>query len=200
MILAEPIQITQQIAQEFESLGIRYLIGGSLASSLHGIPRATNDVDMVADITDEHIPPLVNALESEFYIDAEMIREAIQRRSSFNLIHLATMFKADVFILKSDVMSQEEMTRRGQYHISDIPEQTLFLASAEDVIVHKLYWYRLGEGISERQWADVLGVLQVQGEQLDGPYLERAARRRGVSDLLERALKDARIEGTSGNK
>lgn len=197
MILAEPIQITQQIAQEFERLDIRYLVGGSLASSLHGIPRATHDVDMVAEITYEHIPKLVKALESEFYIDAEMIRGAIQHRSSFNVIHLATMFKVDIFILKPDVASQEEMTRREQYQVSEIPEQTLFLASAEDVVVHKLYWYQLSGSISERQWSDVLGVLQVQQEQLDRAYLERAAQQRGVSDLLEQALREANREEMS---
>jgi hypothetical protein len=197
MILADPIQITQQIAQEFERLDIRYLVGGSLASSLHGIPRATHDVDMVAEITYEHIPKLVEALESEFYIDAEMIRGAIQHRSSFNVIHLATMFKVDIFILKPDVASQEEMTRREQYHVSETPEQTLFLASAEDVVVHKLYWYQLSGGISERQWSDVLGVLQVQQEQLDRAYLKRAAQQRGVSDLLEQALREANREEMS---
>ena len=198
MVLAEPIQITQRIAQEFERFNIRYLVGGSLASSLHGIPRATQDVDMVAEITDEHIPELLKALEQEFYIDTEMIREAIQRRSSFNVIHLATMFKVDIFILKSDVASQEEMARRERYQISETSEQKLFLASAEDVVVHKLYWYQLSGGISERQWSDVLGVLQVQQEQLDRTYLERAAQQRGVSDLLEQALRESDKEEKSG--
>ncbi len=154
MLLAEPIQITHRIAQEFERLRIRYLVGGSLASSLHGIPRAPNDVDMVAEMTEAHIPLLVKALETEFYIDAEMIQDAIQHQSSFNVIHLTTMFKVDIFVLKTDVASQEEMTRRGQYQISDTPDQSLFLASAEDVIVHKLYWYQLSGSVSERQWTD----------------------------------------------
>ena len=197
MIFAEPIQITQRIVQEFIRLDIRYLVGGSLASSLHGIPRATHDVDIVAEITYEHIPFLVQALEAEFYIDADMIREAIQRRSSFNVIHLATMFKVDIFILKTDSASQEEMARREQYHIADDPDQPIFLATAEDVVVHKLYWYQLSGGISERQWSDVLGVLQVQQEQLDRTYLERAAQQRGVSDLLEQALRESDKEEMS---
>lgn len=195
MLLAEPIQITYRIAQEFERLRIRYLVGGSLASSLHGIPRATNDVDMVAEMTEAHIPLLVKALETEFYIDAEMIQDAIQHQSSFNVIHLTTMFKVDIFVLKTDVASQEEMTRRGQYKISDTPDQRLFLASAEDVIVHKLYWYQLSGSVSERQWTDVLGVLQVQGEHLDYTYLERMAHQRGVHDLLTQAMKDAEQGG-----
>jgi hypothetical protein len=194
MILAEPIQITQQIAQEFERLHIRYLVGGSLASSLHGIPRATHDVDMVAEITDENVPKLVKALEAEFYIDEEMIREAIQHRSSFNVIHLGTMFKVDIFILKSDFASQEEMARREHYQVLESSEQRLFLASAEDVIIHKLYWYQLSGGVSERQWKDVIGVLQVQHKSLDRTYLERAAQRRSVSDLLKKAFKEADID------
>lgn len=191
MILAEPIRITHRIAQEFERLDIRYLVGGSLASSLHGIPRATHDADMVAEISYEHIPLLVNALESEFYIDAEMIRQAVQHRSSFNIIHLATMFKIAIFILKSDIASQEEMARREQYQVAENSQHMLFLASAEDVIVHKLYWYQLGGEVSERQWNDVLGVLQVRQNQLDRSYLEQAAQNRGVVTLLKQALKAA---------
>jgi len=188
MSLAEPIQITQRLAREFERLGIRYLVGGSLASSLHGIPRATNDVDMVAEIREKHIGELVEALEAEFYIDAEMIQDAIRHQSSFNVIHFATMFKVDVFILRNDEIAREEMQRRGQYQLSDDPDETLFLASAEDIIVQKLYWYQLGGKVSERQLTDVLGVIQVQGSQLDGAYLNRMAQRHGVLDLLTQAL------------
>jgi hypothetical protein len=137
MVLAEPVQITQQIAQEFERLNIQYFVGGSLASSLHGVPRATQDVDIVADMKNEHIPQLVKAFGTEFYIDADMIREAIQQRTSFNIIHLSTIFKVDIFILKPDKISLQEMARRKQYQISDTPRQMLFLASAEDIIIHK---------------------------------------------------------------
>ena len=118
MMLAEPIQITQRITQVLERLGLRYFIGGSLASSLHGIPRATQDVDIVTEIQEDHIDLLVKALEGEFYIDASVIREAIHRQASFNVIHLATMFKVDIFILKSDAPSKEEMTRRERYQVS----------------------------------------------------------------------------------
>jgi hypothetical protein len=98
MLLTEPVQITQRIAQEFEDLKIRYYVGGSLTSSLHGIPRATQDVDIIADIALHHIPKLVSALQAEFYIDGDMIKEAIQRRKSFNLIHYETMFKVGLQI------------------------------------------------------------------------------------------------------
>jgi hypothetical protein len=192
MVLAEPIQITKRITKTFERLGISYFVSGSLASSLHGIPRATQDVDIVADIRKEQINFLVTALKDEFYIDAEMIKEAIIRNASFNVLHLATMFKVDIFILKGDKLSKEEIDRRKQYPVSDDPSDCLFLASAEDVILHKLYWYKKGGCVSERQWNDVLGVLQVQSEQLDRTYLINGAQQRGVSELLERALEEAK--------
>jgi hypothetical protein len=194
MVLAEPVQITLQIVQVFDRLNFPYFVGGSLASSLHGVPRATQDVDIVTDIKIEHIPQFVKAFESEFYIDADMIRDAIQHRTSFNIIHLETMFKVDIFILKPDNASQEEMRRRKQYQVSDVPLQMLFLASAEDIILHKLYWFQLGGGVSERQWNDVLGVIRVQYEKLDHIYLEKAAHQRGVLALLQKALKEVEVE------
>jgi len=191
MILAEPIQVTQLIAKVFDRLQIPYLVGGSLASSLHGIPRATQDVDMVADLNPKHVTPLVKALEAAFYIDENMIHEAIQHGSSFNVIHLDTMFKIDIFVLQDDPASREEMTRRELYRLSEETEQGLFLATAEDIILRKLYWFKLGGGSSERQWNDVLGVLQVQKEKLDYSYLQRGSRKMGVATLLKQAIEDA---------
>lgn len=190
MHVAEPIKITQVIIKVLEDLGIAYFIGGSLASSLYGIPRATQDVDIVADIKQGDILSLVNRLKDEFYIDADMISEAIHRKSSFNIIHLETMFKVDIFVLKQDEQSREEIKRKDKYRLSDDTPDSLFLASAEDVILHKLYWYKLGDCVSDRQWNDVLGILQVQAGRLDHDYLFRGAKKKGVSELLERALKE----------
>ncbi len=107
-MLSEPIQVVATVARAFDSLGIRYLIGGSVASSVYGVPRATQDVDLVADIRPNHVDALTSALMGEFYVDADMIRDAIQRRASFNVVHLATMFKADIFVLQGDSWSREE--------------------------------------------------------------------------------------------
>ena len=191
MNLAEPVQISQQLAQVLEALNIPYLIGGSLASSLYGIPRATQDVDIVAAIKSQHIPLLVSKLKADFYIDADMIQEAIQTQNSFNILHLATMFKVDIFILQQDQASQQEMTRRQAYQISDNPLDILFLASAEDVICHKLYWYQLGDAVSERQWRDILGIIQVQRGNLDLAYLNQMAQARGVSSLLKKIIEES---------
>ena len=191
MILAEPIQITSRIARELDRLGIRYLIGGSLASSLHGVPRATHDVDIVADINENHIPEFVKALESEFYIDAEMIREAVRIQSMFNIIHQETMFKIDIFILKSDAVSHEEMKRREEYQLTEDRKDTFYIATAEDTIIQKLFWYQLGGCVSDRQWSDVIGMLKVQQNRLDQHYLKKIAKLKGVEDLLKQALRES---------
>jgi hypothetical protein len=193
-MLAEPLQITRIVTRTFESLGIRYFIGGSLASSLHGIPRATQDVDLVAEVDHSHVDALARAFESAFYVDAESIHRAITDRRSFNLIHLETMFKIDVFILKRDSVSREQMSRRQSYQLSDDSADVLFLSSAEDTIISKLVWYELGGNVSDRQWSDVLGVLQVQGQNLDQAYLRGAAEQRDILPLLEQAIRDAREE------
>jgi hypothetical protein len=111
-MLSVPIQVTLKVVTIFERLGIAYLIGGSLASAVHGIVRATMDVDVIANIKPTQVASLVTAFEDEFYIDAEMILDAIQHASSFNLIHLETMFKVDVFIMKQRPFDVNQMQRR----------------------------------------------------------------------------------------
>ncbi len=167
MIVAEPLNITRIITKVFEDLKISYFIGGSLASSLYGIPRATQDVDIIADIKKEDVPVLVDNLKDQFYIDQDMIFDALHHKSSFNVIHLKTMFKVDVFILGRDDLAKEEIGRKDRYQLSDDPSDQIYLASAEDVLLHKLYWYKLGGYASERQWKDVIGILQVQSGRLD---------------------------------
>src|SRR5689334_11082323 len=190
-MLSEPILVVATLARTFDALGIRYLVGGSVASSVYGIPRATQDVDLVADIRLSHVDALNSALAGEFYVDADMIRDAIQRRASFNVVHLATMFKADVFILQGDSWSREEMQRARAEEL-DLPEGKVRIrfASPEDTLLHKLIWYKLGNQISDRQWGDILGVLKVQGDMLDHAYLDRWAPLLDVYDLLLRARKE----------
>lgn len=190
MILGEPLQITKQIADVFQDLKIHYMIGGSLASSLHGIPRSTQDIDIVADIKPNKVKELINILKKDFYIDENMIKEALLRFTSFNIIHLETMFKVDIFILKQDQASKEEMSRRKSYRISE--KQNLYITSAEDIIIHKLHWYELGDRVSERQWKDVIGVLQVQGKRLNYNYLKKTANRMNVSKLLIQAIEEVK--------
>jgi hypothetical protein len=182
------------IVEAFEQLGVLYHIGGSVASSVYGILRATIDADLVADLRLEHVRPLVMQLNTDYYIDEDMIRDAIEHRSSFNLIHLDTMLKVDVFIPKSRSFDQEELQRTQQEVLLE-GTRPFNVASPEGTILNKLEWYRMGGEVSDRQWNDILGVLKVQGTDLDLVYLQRWAVNLNVTDLLERALVDAGLKG-----
>lgn len=176
-----------------EKLGITYYVGGSLASSTHGIPRSTMDVDIVANLDYCHVEPLVDALKLSYYIDGRIIREAIARRSCFNLIHLATSFKMDVFVLKNRSYDREAFSRIGPKTTpASLPSASYIFASPEDVVLAKLEWFRLGNEVSQRQWSDVLGVMKVQGNHLDRAYLQKWAAELGVADLLEKALQETK--------
>jgi len=148
---SEPVAVTLLVIQAMETLDVPYLIGGSLASAVHGVVRTTLDTDLVADLSPEHAAPLVRALGDAFYADASAIEDAINRRSSFNLIHLETMFKVDVFIPKQRAFDREQFERRAEQVIATDPERMAYVASAEDIILAKLEWYQTGGQVSERQ-------------------------------------------------
>jgi hypothetical protein len=189
-MLPEPIAVTLQVTDVLDTLGVPYLIGGSFASAVYGTYRATADVDLVADLKLDQVGALVKALREHFYIDDEMVRDAIRLRRSFSAIHLATMFKVDVFIPQRRPYSQKQLERRVKQIIWTEPECTAYLASAEDNILAKLEWYRLGGEVSERQWRDIFGVIKTQGERLDQTYLRQWATALNVADLLEKALRE----------
>jgi hypothetical protein len=181
------------IVEALEELGIPYHIGGSVASSLYGLPRLTIDADLVADIRMKHVRPLVKQLETDYYIDEDMIRDAIRRQSSFNVIHQDTILKVDIFIPKSRLFDQEELRKVRQEVLSE-GTRPFNIASPEGTILNKFEWYRMGGEVSDRQWNDILGVLKVQGTNLDMAYLQRWAADLSVTDLLERALVDAGLK------
>ncbi len=191
-IPADALAAMMPVIAEFERLGIEYYVGGSIASSLFGVGRSTLDVDIVAALAETKVDALVQRLHAIYYIDANMIREAIHRRSCFNLVHLTTSYKIDVFILKDREFDRQSMTRRRSETLYDEDKSyQINLSSPEDILLAKLEWYRLGDEISDKQWNDILGILKVQGGALDRAYLEKWAAELGVIDLLERALNEA---------
>jgi hypothetical protein len=159
------------IADAFEAMGVAYRVGGSVASSAFGVARTTLDVDLVADLRPSHVADFVARVETAYYVDADMIRDAIRRVSSFNLIHLATMVKIDVFLLKARPFDRQAFYRFVNEPIGDGDEREFPFTTAEDMIIHKLEWFRLGGENSQRQWADVLGMIKLQGNALDRAYL-----------------------------
>lgn len=181
----------------FEKLAILYYIGGSVASSTYGIARATIDVDLVANVKADQVDLLVKALETDYYIDAKMIRDAIHNRSSFNLIHIGTMIKIDVFVAKDQPYESKALARRQADTLDEDSSRKFFLASPEDIILHKLQCYETGGRVSEQQLKDVLGVLKVQGDKLDLEYLKSWASKLNLSDLLNRSFGDAGMTGSS---
>lgn len=193
---AESVGLALRMAEIFEALSVPYLIGGSVASSILGEPRATLDVDIVADLQLSHVQSLVEIIAGKFYFDEIAVQEAIERQSSFNVIHLDTMQKADIFILSNEPLAQAEMQRRQSLIISQNPERSAWFASAEDIILQKLIWYRMGSRVSDRQWRDVLGVLKVQADRLDFNYLAQWSQMLQLRDLMAQALQEA---GLSGN-
>jgi hypothetical protein len=181
------------VARALESIGAPFLVGGSLASSLQGIPRSTQDADLVADLAVGDVVRFVSLLGGAFYADEERIRDGVVRRASFNVIDLRNGFKADVYLASADDFGREQFARRQVLEIA--PGVELPFASPEDVVLQKWLWFRLGGGVSERQWLDALGVLKVQRGRLDLDYLALWSDRLGLSDLRIRAFDEAGMAG-----
>jgi hypothetical protein len=179
------------VIEALEALDVPVLIGGSLASAVHGVARATADGDLLAGLRPEHAKPLSEALGAAFYVDVAAIREAIGHQECFNVVHLETIFKVDVFVAGRRAFDQVQLDRRRSHLIATDPDRTAYIASAEDTVLAKLEWYRRGGEVSDQQWRDVLGVLRVQGERLDLAHLRNWATVLDVLDLLEEALTQA---------
>lgn len=190
MILPEPISVTILVTKVFEELNIPYLIGGSVASTIYGIVRMTQDVDIIAEIKLDKVPTFIAALKTEFYMDDELIADSVLNNSSFNIIHRQTMFKVDVFIPRESPFQRSQYSRAQKQILYTQPNVSAYFASPEDTILAKLDWFRKGNEVSERQWRDVLGVLTVKQGELDIYYLREWASALNVSDLLEKALKE----------
>jgi hypothetical protein len=184
----DAVEVTLKVIAVLERYNIPYVLVGSLAGAAHGVSRSTLDGDLLAAIHPAHIDMLVETLETEFYISAPAIEEAIRHHSSFNLIHLSAFFKVDIFIAKPRPFDQAELRRGQPLVVAHDPERVALVASPEDTILAKLEWFRSDGKVSENQRQDVLAIIQVQGDRLDLAYLRRTAVELQIEDLLEKIL------------
>jgi len=188
------IEALSPLVEAFDRLGITYYIGGSVSSSLHGLARQSQDVDVIADIRPDQVRALVQTLQSDYYVDEQAWQAAISHGHLYNVIHLNTMLKLDMIPLKRRAFTREE-ARRAQPRLLEAGTRQVRIASAEDAIPTKLEWFDLGGRSSARQWNDIHGIMVRQGASLDLAYMRHWADALRVRDLLERALTEAGITG-----
>jgi hypothetical protein len=187
------LRVLHEVLEAFESLGIAYALGGSMASGIHGITRFTSDADVSVEPFEGLEGRLVAMFGPDYYLSVDAIRQALRHRSTFNIINTSVGFKVDVFVRKDRAFERSLMERRIFATMADAPARPVAVVTAEDSILLKLEWYRLGGEISDRQWSDILGILRIQADRLDQAYLDRWAAELGVADLLAGARRDATL-------
>ena len=176
------------VARALDEINVPWAVGGSVASTIYGEPRATNDVDIVAALDEPHMASLKAKLGDGFYADLKTMQTAARRHDSFNVIDERSFLKVDIFVPPSGPLGAGQLDRRRMRRLSD--DVSIYVLGPEDVVLQKLRWYRLGGDVSERQWRDIVSVLRVNGT-LDGDYLLRTAQDGGLGSLLERAEGEA---------
>jgi hypothetical protein len=189
--LPDLLRVALQVIDVLDELGIPYHLGGSFASSVHGIPRQTQDIDLIVELPITMVDTLAAKLGGDFYLDGDEARSAVARRGSFNLIHLDTAVKVDLFVRGDEPFDAAEFSRHRPELVQIEPPRRIHVKSAEDILLRKLQWYRAGGEASGRQWTDALGIVAAQRDRLDRAYLERWALELGVADLLSKALQSA---------
>jgi hypothetical protein len=180
------LAVAHDLGAKLDVLGVPWVIVGSVASSMLGEPRATADVDLVADLRGAQIGAFCRSIEEAYYVDEETARWAASTRRSFNVIHQPTVTKIDIFCCKADPLSRAQLQRRI---FADIGGRATPFLAPEDVILQKLRWLQ-ELGTSDRQWRDALGVLRIRWAVLDQQYLHEQARDNGLDDLLAKLLSE----------
>jgi hypothetical protein len=179
-----------ELKEGLDQAEVEYLIVGSLASSVHGLPRATRDAALIVLIGRQQVSRLATALKPRFYLSEDAALEAVRHGTSFNVIHEDTFFQVDFFVAEPTAFDKSQFDRRECIEIDPDRAFSMPFQSAEDSILSKLDWFRQGREVSARQWQDVMGILRAQGGSLDLGYLRRWAANLGVDDLLQRALEE----------
>ncbi|MEB3887161.1 hypothetical protein [Lyngbya sp. CCY1209] len=192
LMIEDPIAIAYKIIDKLDLLNIPYYIGGSVASSLQGEARFTEDIDLVIYLESSQVEIFIQTFGADFYVSDVAVRDAISGRiGSFNLIDLNSLEKADIFISRTDDFSTSKMSRRQLYVPEDNPDKAFYLCTPEDTILQKLAWMKIAQNESQKQWRDILGVIKIQRERLDLDYLWQWSEYLNVSDPLNRALQES---------
>jgi hypothetical protein len=182
--------VLEKLTDVFDELNIAYAIGGSMASSVYGVVRFTQDADITVEPFGAIADKLFEALKNDFYISKEAMYQALQSRSSFNVIHFATAFKIDIFIGAKNDFQKQMLSRSRKLRLGESGKAISFV-SPEDIILLKLDWFRQSGCDSERQWSDVKGVLVGQAKSLDFEYLRKWAKKLDLAELLARAISES---------
>ena len=190
-MISDPLRALLEVVRILDELGLAYAIGGSIASSVFGEPRASADADLLVELSRKRVADLVEKLAAGFYVSPEAAEDAVRRTTSFNAIHLDTMYKVDFFVAGSSELDREQLRRRVKLELTTNPSASAYVTAAENIILRKLDWYRRGGGVSDQQWRDVLGVIKIQGGALDLAYLRCLATKVGLDELLTEALGDS---------
>jgi len=188
MAETEEYLVLKQLTDTLDDLKINYAIGGSIASSVYGKVRFTQDADITVAAFADKTEQLYNLLNENFYISNNAMCQAISNHGSFNVIHLESAFKIDIFIQKDDDFHRQLFLRRKKVRLDESIEHLFDIVSAEDIILLKLQWYQSAGCISERQWSDILGVLTIQSRALDMKYLKSSSEKLGLSGILQKAI------------
>lgn len=186
----EELIVLEDFTSVLEEIGIAYAVGGSIASSIYGVVRFTQDADVTVEPFSGKEDRLYELLMPRYYISKEAMHYALRERGSFNVINIESAFKMDVFVRKDTAFEKQLMSRRKLQKLSDTVEKSFSVVSPEDITLMKLKWYRDSGESSERQWNDVLGVLAVQDKHLDFEYLKNYSAVLKINDLLEKAISE----------
>ncbi len=180
----------QQLFDALQRTEVAHAVGGSFASSIHGIARATQDIDVIVDLPLARVKDFYEAIRGEFYVDEGAMRDAILRGMSFNVIHFESGFKFDLFIASRHPLGHEQIAHSAFTNTALLGGDPMEVPviSAEDIVLAKLLWYRQGGEVSERQWNDLINLASVQRGRVDSAYLEQQSSRLRIADLLQRLL------------
>jgi len=192
LMLQTPIELAAEIGTILDRLDIPYFVSGGIASAIWGERRTTEDVDLAVLLSPEKVAQLLAAMADDFYISEVAVSEALQRTSTFNIIHFASVLKADIYLVsEEDNFRRSALARRVKLHPYESPELNFYICSPEDLVLQKLIWYNIASNQSQKQWRDILGILKLQGDGLDVNYLRIWSGLLQVESQLDRAFTEA---------